>query len=90
MASEEVAFDLVEKTKFMKFVIMSQCLLQKWNILVIMEDLEPYLTIFQAQIYILQKNSSSSIKIEMTAPVTRLKQNNKNVMQFFLPKRLYS
>ena len=38
-------------------------------------------------IQFLQKNPSSSIKIEMTTPVTRFKQNNRNIMQFFLPKR---
>ena len=34
-----------------------------------------------------QNNPSSSTKIEMTTPVTRLTRNNKNIMQFFLPKR---
>ena len=34
-----------------------------------------------------QNNPSSSTKIEMTTPVTRFKQNNRNIMQFFLPKR---
>ena len=34
-----------------------------------------------------KQNPSSSIKIEMTTPVTRFKQNNRNIMQFFLPKR---
>ena len=88
VASEEVAFDLVEKNQIYEIRYYEPMLVAEVEYT---GDNGGFGALFNyisgANIYSSKKNSSSSIKIEMTAPVTRLKQNNKNVMQFFLPKR---
>ncbi len=89
VASEEVAFELVEKNQIYEIRYYEPMLVAEVQYT---GDNGGFGALFNYisganNVSSTKKNSSSSVKIEMTAPVTRLKHNKKNVMQFFLPKR---
>ncbi len=89
MASEEIYFELVEQKKIYEIRYYEPVLVAEVEYF---GDNEGFIDLFN---YISGANNtpstfkdfSNSIKIEMTTPVTRFRFNDRNIMQFFLPKR---
>ena len=80
MASEEVEFDIVHKTKIYEIRKYSERLVVE---AINNKDNTTFRKLFN---YITGSNSSSE-KIEMTTPVTQMKKNDVTFMQFYLPSR---
>ena len=80
MASEEVQFDIVHKTKIYEIRKYSERLVAQT---INSKDNVTFRKLFN---YIAGANSSSK-KIKMTTPVTQTKENNVFFMQFYLPPK---
>ena len=80
MASEEVEFDIVHKTKTYEIRKYSERLVAQ---AVNNKDNTTFRKLFN---YIAGANNSSK-KIEMTTPVTQTQKNNISFMQFYLPSK---
>ena len=80
MASEEVGFNIVHKTKAYEIRKYSERLVVE---AINNKDNTTFRKLFN---YIAGANSSSE-KIEMTTPVTQMKKNNVSFMQFYLPSK---
>ena len=80
MASEEVEFDIIHKTKIYEIRkyperLVAQAINNKDN------------TTFRKLFNYIAGANNSSKKIEMTTPVTQTKKNNVSFMQFYLPSK---
>ena len=89
VASEELGFELVKKKQIYEIRYYEQTLVAEVEYF---GDNGGFGALFNYisganNISYPDKEYTNSMKIEMTTPVTRLTRNNKNIMQFFLPKR---
>ena len=80
MASEEVEFDIIHKTKIYEIRkyperLVAQAINNKDN------------TTFRKLFNYIAGANNSSKKIKMTTPVTQTKKNNVSFMQFYLPSK---
>ena len=89
VSSEEVYFELLEKNHIYEIRYYESVLVAEVEYI---GDNGGFGALFnyisgENKLFSKHKGSSSSMKIEMTTPVTRFKHNDRNIMQFFLPKR---
>tara|TARA_A100001015_G_scaffold258340_1_gene301565 strand:- start:1249 stop:1851 length:603 start_codon:yes stop_codon:yes gene_type:complete len=89
VASEEVSYRLVEKNEIYEIRYYEKVLVAEVEYAGVnggFGDLFNYISGANNQVSP-TKNAASSVKIEMTTPVTRINYGDRNVMQFFLPNR---
>ena len=89
VASEEVSYHLVEKNEIYEIRYYEPVLVAEVEYTGVNSgfgDLFNYISGANSQA-VPAENTATSIKIEMTTPVTRINHSDTNVMQFFLPNR---